>query len=81
MQVKYAIRGTKNPGGSQWYYPATKRRIFSQAVLILRETGHVYVRVSYGPGLFNHATLDTITAVKTFVAECTEPELLRYMSD
>lgn len=76
--LKYAIRGTKNGRVGGWYYPTTKRRVWPRIKHELEKLEQVYVKVSYGPGLYNDGTFSSMARAREFVNAATEKELLEY---
>ena len=65
--------------GDQWYYPATKKKFLAIARRELDKSGQIYLRVSYGTGLYNHGTVNNYREAKKFVDECSEKELIKYL--
>jgi hypothetical protein len=76
--VKYSIFKQGNKKGGTWYHPATKTKSLFLVSRELRESGPIYIKVTYLPGVYNHGTFDTITKAKQFIHECTEKDLLKY---
>jgi len=67
--------------GSAKYQPTTKMRTIGFVKHEIKESGQVYIKVSYGSDLYNHGTFTNYTDAKQFLDECTEPLLLKYAEE
>lgn len=76
--VKFSVFSHRNRKGGTWYHPATKTQSLFLVSRELRESGQIYIKVTYGKNLYNHGTFDNVKDAKQFVNECTEQALIKY---
>jgi len=73
-QIK--VKVTFKNGVTQTLRPSRKSKIARSAVLTKMKSG--YLRVTYGPGSYNHGTYDNKKDFLQALNEFTEPELIKY---
>lgn len=61
-------------------YHTTRKHAFLQFPNLSLDR-RMQIRVTYTPTVYNEATLDSYEAVKQFIADCTEPNLVRHIQD